>query len=120
MRTGRRSIIASRRFSRNAVQIPLRWGTETGGPNYQDCKASVATLAQMGTALARLSDAALEIKQNRIAAYESCGFAFPNAYADELACGAERKRRQLQKARDRAFMSRQTETSIFWPLVASR
>ena len=83
---------------------------------YEGHNTSIATLTQMGTALARLSDAALEIKQNRIADHESCGFAFPNASADALAYGAERKRRELQKARDRASIARQTATSVSWPL----
>jgi len=106
VRTGRRSLIASRRSSWNGVQTLLRRTTETDGAKFEGHKTSVATLAQMGTAPARLSDAALKVKENRIAAYESCGFAFPNAYADALAYGAERKRRELQKARDRAFIAR--------------
>ena len=107
----RRSLFASRRSSPNGVQTLLRRTTETDGAKFEGRKTSVATPAQMETALARLSDAALKIMENRIAAYESCGFATPNAYADELAYGAERKRRELQKARDRAFIARQTETS---------
>ena len=76
-------------------------------------KTSIATLAQLMTALARLNDVALKNKQNRVAAYASSGFASSNAYADELAYRAERKRRLLQKARDREFMARQTDTSAF-------
>jgi len=90
--TGRRPLIALRRSSRSGVQTLLRGTTETNGAKYEGHNTSIATLVQMGTALARLSDAALEIKHNRIAAiaaHESCGFAFPNAYADALAYGAE-------------------------------
>ncbi len=113
-------LLGEDRSQQNGVRTLLRWTTETDGAKYEGHKTSIATLAQMGTALARLSNAALKIQQNRIAAYASCGFALPNAYADELAYGAETKRRELQKVRDRAFIARQIETSVFWPLVAWR
>ena len=111
VQSGHRSLFASRRSSPSGARTPLRRTTETDGAKYEGAKTSVATLAQVGTALARLSDAALKIKERRIAAYESCGFSVPNAYADELAYGAERKRRELQKARDRSLIESQTETS---------
>ena len=117
VRIGRRPMFASRRSSRHGVQTLLGPATEAVGSKYESHETSIATLAQMGTALARLSDAALENKQNRMAAYASCGFAFPNACADQLAYGAELKRRELQRTRDRAFMAPQTETSMFSPLV---
>jgi hypothetical protein len=115
--TQRRCLFASRRSPPSGVQTLVRRTTENDGAKYEADNTSFVTLAQMGTALARLNDAALKIKESRIAAYKSCGFTLPNASADELAYGAERKRREFQKARDRAFMARQTETSVFRPLV---
>jgi hypothetical protein len=109
VRSERHSLFASRRSSSSGARTLLRRTTETDGAKSEGGKTSVATLAQMGTALARLSDAALKIKESRTAAYESCGFAVPHAYADELAYNAERRRRKLQKVR--AFIARPTETS---------
>ena len=46
----------------------------------------IASLAQMGAGLGRLSNASLKIKQNRIVAYASCGFVASDMYwTDELA-----------------------------------
>ena len=76
----------------------------------------IASLAQMGAGLGRLSDASLEIKQNRIVAYASCGFASSDMYwMDELAFGAELKRRETQKRRDCTILRRPLETSTSRP-----
>ncbi len=76
------------------------------------------SLAQMGGGLARLSDTSLKIKQNRMLAYGSCGFAASNMrWTDELAYGAELKRREMQKTRDCTILGRRLETSTFRPLV---
>ncbi len=78
-----------------------------------------ASLAQMGAGLGRLSNASLKIKQNRIVAYASCGFAASDMYwTDELAYGAELKRRETQKTRDWTILRRPLETSTLRPLVA--
>ncbi len=78
-----------------------------------------ASLAQMGAGLARLSNASLKITQNRIVAYASCGFAASDmCWTDELAYGAELKRREMQKVRDCTTLRRPLETSSFRRLVA--
>ncbi len=73
----------------------------------------------MGAGLARLSNVSLKVKQNRIAAYASCGFAACDTnWTDELAYGAELKRRELQKSCDCAILPREPETSTLRRLVA--
>jgi len=75
-----------------------------------------ASLAQMGAGLGRLSNASLKIRQNRIVAYASCGFTVGDMYwTDELAYGAELKRRETQKTRDCRILRRPLETSTFRP-----
>lgn len=77
------------------------------------------SLAQMGVGLARLSNASLNIQQYRIAAYASCGFSASDmCWTDELAYGAELKRREMQKPRDCTILRRPLETSTFRRLVA--
>ncbi len=71
----------------------------------------------MGAGLGRLSNASLEVRQNRIVAYASCGFAACD-WTDELAYGAELKRREAEKTRDCTILRRQPETSTFRPLAA--
>jgi len=72
----------------------------------------------MGAGLGRLSNASLKIRQNRIVAYASCGFTVGDMYwTDELAYGAELKRRETQKTRDCTILRRPLETSTFRPLV---
>ena len=51
--------------------------------------------------------------------YASCGFAASDMYwTDELAYGAELKRRETQKTRDWTILRRPLETSTLRPLVA--
>ena len=77
------------------------------------------SLAQMGAGLGRLSNASLKIQQNRIVAYASCGFAASDLYwTDELAYGAELKRRETQKTRDRTILRGPLETSTSRPPIA--
>ena len=72
----------------------------------------------MGAGLARLSNVSLKVKQNRIAAYASCGFAACDTnWTDELAY-RRLKRRELQKNRDCAILPREPETSTLRRLVA--
>jgi hypothetical protein len=48
-----------------------------------------------------LSNVSLEVEQNRIVTYASCGFTASDInWIDELAFGAELKRRETQKTRD--------------------
>ncbi len=78
-----------------------------------------ASLAQMGAALGRLSTASLMIKQKRVVTYESCGFAASDInWSDELAYGAELKRRETQMTHDWKILRGHLETSSFRPLGA--
>ncbi|MGO9359701.1 MAG: hypothetical protein ACLP1D_18895 [Xanthobacteraceae bacterium] len=66
-----------------------------------------------------MSNASLGIKKNRIVAYASCGFAAPDMYwTDELAYGAELKRRETQRNRDRTILRRPLKTSTSRAVVA--